>query len=241
MSLLRFIKQKKFSFSYQIVSVISIVISVFVFDSSSQGSSSPEPVTIFICTSQDTGLEGEIFIPLQFLQLKETKEELKVTDAQMTKINDLINTTNSVVFEPYAKQSIHSVAFEEIRRQLDEARRMIVEILRPDQMARLKGKLFLQYGLWSLTRRDMRDLLHVTKMQTVKIGEIRAQMLSRIYAYAEINDRASSDKTCRMIVVNNKKETILADSELSVLHILTAEQREALNKLKEKSARNSTR
>jgi hypothetical protein len=241
MTSLRLIKQKKLLFSVRILPVISIFISVFVFNCNSQGSSAPEPVTIFICTPQDTSIEGEIFVPLQFLQLKETKEDLKLTDAQNSKINELINTTNSVIFKQYAEQGFHSTDFDEIRRQLDEARRMVVEILRPDQMARLKANIYQRYGLWSIPKRDMRDLLHVTKMQAVKIDEIRAQMLSRIYASAEILDKASSNKSCRMVVVNNTTETILADSESSVLNIFTPEQREALNKLKEQSTITSTR
>jgi hypothetical protein len=241
MIFLRFINNNMHSFSHLILPVITFFISVFVFEHNSEGSSVPEPVTIFVCASQEIGIEGEIFIPIQFLQLREIEDELGITDAQLTKINELIKTTKSEVFEPYAKRNFHSVAFDEIRRQLDEARRMIVEIMRPDQMASLKSLIFLRYGLWSLTKRDMRDILHVTKIQTVKIDEIRARMLSRIYASAEIHDRGSSDKTCRMIVVNNKTEMILADSEQSVLKTFTTEQRETLNKLREKSSKTSIR
>jgi Spy/CpxP family protein refolding chaperone len=242
MTSLSLIKQKKLSVSVRIIPAISIFISVFVFDCNSQGSSPPEPVTIFICASQETGFQGEIFIPLQFLQHKETIDGLKLTDAQKGRINELINTTDSVVFKTYAKPGFHPTDFDEIRRQLDEARRVVMEILRPDQMARLKGNLFLRYGLRSLTKRDMRDLLHVTKMQTVKIDEIRARMLSKIYDSSEILEKGSSDESCRMIVVNDSKtEKILADAELSVLNILTPEQREALNQLKEQSIKTSTR
>jgi hypothetical protein len=242
MTYLRFIKQNIFSFSYQIVSVISIIISVFVFDCNSLGSSAPEPVTIFICASQETGFQGDIFIPLQILQLKETKDELGFTDAQITKINDLIDTTDSIVFKPYANHSFHSVDFDEIRRQLDEARRMVVEILKPDQMARLKANIYQRYGLWSISKRDMRDLLRVTKMQAVKIDEIRARMLSRIYTDPEIHDKGNSDESCRMVIVNNEKtETILAEGEQSVFKILTEKQKEALNKLKGKLTKTSAR
>jgi len=242
MTSLRMIKQKKLSISSLIIPVIFISLLLFVFNCNSHGSSASEPVTIFICSSPETGYEGDIFIPLQILQLKETKDELGFTDAQITKINDLIDTTNSVVFKPYANHRFHSVAFDEIRRQLDEARRMVVEILKPDQMARLKGNLYLRYGLWSISKRDMRDLLRVTKMQAIKIDEIRARMLSRIYAAPEIHGKGSSDESCRMVFVNNEKtEKILAESERSILDLFTEEQNEALNKLKEKAVKTSTR
>jgi hypothetical protein len=242
MTSFRLIKQKKHSFSVRIIPVISIFISVFVFISNSQGSSALEPVTVFICTSQETGFEGDIFVPLQILQLKETKDELGFTDAQNNKINDLIDTTNSVVFKPYSNHSFHSVDFDEIRRQLDEARRMVVEILKPDQMARLKADIYQRYGLWSISKRDMRDLLHVTKLQTLKIEAIRTRMLGSIYAIPENRDKGSSDESCRMVFVNNEKtEKILAENERSILDLFTAEQREALNKLKYKATKISTR
>jgi hypothetical protein len=238
MKLIGIIKQQLFLYLYRVIPFIFV--SLFVFGGNSQGSYALEPVTIFICASQETGFQGDIFIPLRFLQSKEIKDELDLTDAQVIKINDLINTTDSVVFKPYAKHSFRSVDFGEIRRQLDEARRMVVEILRPNQMALLKSNLFLRYGLWSISRRDMRDLLHVSKMQAVKIDEIRARMLGRIYADPEIHDRGSSDELCRLVIVNNEKtESILAEGEQSVLEILTAKQREALNKLKEKPTKTS--
>ena len=188
-----------------------------------------EPLSMIFCASENIGFEGEILVPLDFLQRKQLKDELSLSKIQAEKFSDMVEKTKSA----FRQERAGSDTRERVAREVDEARRRVVDILKTPQIERLKGIMLQLYGIWTVSTRDMRESLHLTTDQEFQLDEIRAGMFSRINETLENPVKGGSADGCRIATADtDRRKAIVREGEQSIMNVLSTEQRKALDGMK---------
>jgi Spy/CpxP family protein refolding chaperone len=120
-------------------------------------------------TSNQTGTPK--LSPLMLLNNKDVQKELNLTNDQIQKVND------EVKFQREARKNLREVANENDRNQKIEAlnqrcEKACVDVLKNDQVRRLKQITYQAYGPQAMTRTEVVDALKFTPEQRQKIKSI---------------------------------------------------------------------
>ncbi|MBK5276397.1 MAG: hypothetical protein JJE30_15310 [Desulfuromonadales bacterium] len=190
---------------------------------------------LIYCATDTATFEGEILVSLKFLQTKQVQVELGLTDSQINNLNEAIESSNKALLEPYVKKGNHRDSLENIQKSVDATRKKLAEVLRSNQLSRFKGLMVQKYGPWNLGNKDFREVLRLTPEQKFKMDNVRAQMFNKINAMSDKPLTASSSGICKYVPIDNEaaRDTV-KKSEQSFLDLLSAGQRETLDKIKGK-------
>lgn len=190
---------------------------------------------LIYCASDTATFEGDILVSLKFLQTKQVQSELGLTDSQINNLNEAIESSNKALLEPYVKQGNHRDSYDNIQRSLDATRKKVAEVLRPNQISRFKGLMVQKYGPWSLGNKDFREVLRLTPEQKFKMDKVRAELFDKINAMSDKPLTTNSNGICKYVTINNDADRdLVRKSEQSFLDLLSAGQRETLDKIKGK-------
>jgi Spy/CpxP family protein refolding chaperone len=181
--------------------------------------------------------------PLELLENSQIKKELNITDEQSAKIKELDTQFRAKLKEKVADVKIEELKgddakikakYTEIDKESQAFRTKVGEVLKPDQVTRLK-QIFLQiYGFGPLTSNDYSEELKLTDEQTGKIKTIQEDLFTNMKA-SWTTPTGSEDEKNKTIANNRKQmEQILKDSNDQTLAVLTDEQKKALETLKGK-------
>jgi len=206
---------------------------------SSEESSGDTPITVGLENSDRPNTD-----PLQLLENEQIKQELNITDEQLAKLNEvetnlrqeMNQTVSGVKWKELSKEE-QSAKLKEVSQEIDTkiqaSRQKIGEILKPEQVTRMK-QIFLQiYGWGVLTKDDFTEELKLTAEQQSELNEIRDDMVAKMQTNWEVpagNDAASRNK----VIANNQKrmEQIVKESNDKAIAVLTPEQKQQLETLK---------
>jgi Spy/CpxP family protein refolding chaperone len=184
--------------------------------------------------------------PLQLIQSKQLKDELKITDEQSAKLKEAENELRSIISKKNASLNLKGLdakAKEEklkaVSKELDSetkaSRDKIGTILQPDQLKRMK-EIFLQiYGWGVLTRQDFQESLKLTADQNKQLDTLSEKLGQEMRTGWEIpgDDPA---KQAEVLSKNRKRiEGTIKASNAKALEVLTAEQKKTLETLKGKA------
>jgi hypothetical protein len=192
-----------------------------------------DPMFTIFCASEQGEFEGELLVSLHFLQIRQIQKDLGLTKGQIIKINEVIAKTNEMVMKPYIEQGFQKESFESLAKKLDQTRKRLADILRPPQLLRVKGIMLQMYGFWSLSPKDLLEVIRVNPDQKVIIGNIRTQMFRNIKEMSDKPIKTNLNNICIYTVMSlDKYKNIINNNELAVINILSNEQKDAIDKLK---------
>jgi hypothetical protein len=183
--------------------------------------------------------------PLALIQSDAFKKELNITAEQSAKLVEVQNELKSKVskknaslgdmkgLDAKAKEEKLKTAAKELEIETKASREKIGQILKPEQIKRMK-EIFLQiYGWGPLTRSDFQAELKLTAEQTKMMDTINDQMAASMRTSWETP--ADPTKLESILSANRKKmDAIMKSSNAKSLEVLTAEQKTILETLKGK-------
>lgn len=198
-----------------------------------------DPVTAGMTGANRPGTD-----PLDLLQSDQVKQELKLTDDQVTKIikirldfrKNLQSTIADLKLDelktPEEKSQKLKEAKEPIQKQVDQTRTEIGAVLTPDQLTRFKQITLQIYGFGVLSSDQFTKELNITEAQQKQIEEIREQMAEKMRTSWVIPPSDKPEEKTKVIESNRKvMEKIVKDSNEKALAVLTPEQQKKLKEL----------
>lgn len=209
--------------------------------SSANAENRPAPMTILYCSSDEIGFTGDIYTPIQFSRDKEIADELGLTDLQMERLKEADEQFNaglkdwlaSLRPQPDQKGLDPSDLNKEAGKLIQDSRKKVAEILKPDQLRRVRNVWLQLYGLWIISGQDLQELLRLSITQEKKIDQIRAQMFNKINSSIDQPVGSKISERCKSVVITNEKlRSIVRQGEQSALAVLTPQQKDTLEKIK---------
>jgi hypothetical protein len=201
-------------------------------------SSGGSPVTVGLDGSDRDGSD-----PVQLIQSEQVKKELGLTDEQIGKIKSMESELRAKLaakeaslqlkgLDPKAKEEKLKTAAKEIDDLTKESRAQAGQILKPEQIKRMKEIMLQIYGWSVLTRNDYKDELKLTDAQNKQLDTIQEQMGQQMRAGWQI---PSGEKAAETTSGNRKRmEQIMKTSNTQALAVLTPAQKTQLETLKGK-------
>jgi Spy/CpxP family protein refolding chaperone len=178
---------------------------------------------------------------LGLLRLEQVQKELKLSEDQVTKVNEISEKLRAEMSEQYAglrdieNMQERRAKMTELSNQLDEkARGQLREVLSREQMMRLfQIRLQVRGTLDALNNRWIAGRLELTDEQQKKAAELDKATQDKISeAYAPLRDLSQEERREKMGELRDKTTKLREDAEKKALELLTAEQKEAFEKMK---------
>lgn len=194
------------------------------------------PASLFAiyCRSSRLAMEGLIFAPLELALLPAVRNELALTEVQAGKITQLIDTTRTIFSEQYPQNNFQGVTYEKIEREAGEARKRLIDILRPQQAERFKQMIFKHYGLLSIQSRDLRQLLILTPEQEYQVDLVRSDFFAELNRLVAYPLTAEGDQLCQIVKLDNDRARFLADEAGRRIEMqLTPAQRQVIDQMRQ--------
>jgi Spy/CpxP family protein refolding chaperone len=178
---------------------------------------------------------------LGLLRLEQVQKELKVSEDQVTKVNAVSEKLREEMREQYAAlrdiqdMQERRTKMTELSNQLDEkARGQLREVLSREQMMRLfQIRMQVRPTLDALNNRWIAGRLELTDEQKKKAAELdKATQDKMTEAYAALRDLSQEERREKMAELREKITKLREDAEQKAVGLLTAEQKEAFEKMK---------
>ncbi len=182
--------------------------------------------------------------PLELLQSQQLKDELKLTDEQVTKIKEISDKFRQDLGATITGLKLNELKPEEqsaklqevsgdIKTKIETTRQEIGSVLTPEQVTRFKGISLQLYGFGALNSGDFRDDLKYTEEQQKQLDELETQLSQNIRANWTIPDSTDPAERQKAIDENSKRiDKLIKESNDAALAVLTAEQKQTLESLK---------
>lgn len=175
--------------------------------------------------------------PLKLLQSSQLKEELKLTDEQISQLKqlqkDLLADIEKIKSEPLPKanEKPNNQGIEQQRINIQER---VESILKPEQITRAK-EIFLQlYGYGPFTYQFFTSDLKLTPEQDEKFNDLARQSIFNIHKGWKQLTGSQEEKNKTLIQNVQIVEQIVIDTNKQAVALLTPEQQKTLEKLKGK-------
>jgi hypothetical protein len=202
-------------------------------DQATQGDS---PITI--------GLEGDNrqnTDPLELIQSEQVKTELNITDDQIAQLKTLEEElratlkqkTSGIDMKELQKDDAKIKAlYADIDKDIQASREKVGQILKPEQIQRLRGISLQLFGFGVLTLADVEQDLKITPEQKAEMDTLREELFKNMKASWEIPTGTAEEK--QKIIANNRKkmDQIVQENNSKALALLTDEQKQTLETLK---------
>jgi Spy/CpxP family protein refolding chaperone len=200
------------------------------------GGAGADPTTVGLEKSNRDGAD-----PIQLIQSDQVKKELGLTDEQITKIKEMEGSLRQEIaakeaalqlkgLDPKQKEEKLKSAAKDIDDLTKKSRAKAGEILKPEQIKRIKEIMLQVYGWSVLTRNDYKDDLKLTAEQDKQLDTIQEQMSSQMRSGWTV---PTGDKAEETLSANRRKmDAIMKASNAQALKVLTPEQTAKLETLK---------
>jgi Spy/CpxP family protein refolding chaperone len=178
---------------------------------------------------------------LGLLRLEEVQKELKLSEDQATKVNEISEKLRGEMREQYAVlQDIENMQERrakttELSNQLDaKAREQLREVLSREQMMRLfQIRLQVRGAVYALNNTRIAGRLELTDEQKKKVAELDKATQDKITeAYSALSNLSQEERREKMAELREKVSKMRNEAEEKALGLLTAEQKEAFEKMK---------
>ncbi len=178
---------------------------------------------------------------LGLLRMQPVEKELKLSEDQIGKVNEVAEKLGKEMMEQFADlreiedRQEQRAKMIELGDQFDgKAHEQVREILSEDQMRRLyQIRLQVRGAVYGLNNRWIADRLELTDEQKQKAAELDKATQDKIFdAFGSFRDLSQEQRREKMGEVREKIGKIRSEADEQALRILTAEQREALEKMK---------
>jgi len=175
------------------------------------------------------------------LSVEAVQKELKLSDDQVAKIREIGQKLRAESREQYAglrdieDAQKRRAKMTELRDQADQkAREQIREVLQREQIMRLyQIRLQVRGAVYGLNNRYVAGRLELTDEQKKKAAEIEKATTEKVFAaYRGLRDLGDEQRRQAFAEAREKIGKIHADAEKQALGLLTAEQKEAFEKMK---------
>ncbi|MDJ0732580.1 MAG: Spy/CpxP family protein refolding chaperone [Nostocaceae cyanobacterium] len=183
--------------------------------------------------------------PLSLIQNEQIKKELQLTENQSAKIKQIeqdfraaiTQRVSGVTFKGLDKTQ-KEAKIKEISKDLDkeiqEARKKVGAVLKPEQETRWKQIVLQIYGWGVLTKDEYSSELKLTSKQQEEMNQLRDQMITKMRANWQNPDNKNEPRE-KVIASNRQRlEQIVKNTNEEALDVLTPEQKKNLEKLKGK-------
>jgi Spy/CpxP family protein refolding chaperone len=178
---------------------------------------------------------------LGLLSVEQVQKELKLSDEQVGKVKQAAEKTRAEMRDQWAGlQQIEDrqqrrAKMTELTNQGDEkARNELRDVLSQEQWTRLyQIRLQVRGAVYALNNKWIAERLKLTPEQAKKAAEIDKAMQDKVYeAFGGLRDLSEEQRREKMAEVGEKVRKIRADADKQAIELLTAEQKEALEKRK---------
>ena len=166
-----------------------------------------------------------IYDTINLLGTSELKEEIKLSDEQAGKIEQVLQETNAAQRE--IAQSLldgaiedHQKKLAEIAAQTSEAIEKIEKLLKPEQMTRIEQIAIQREGLNALSNPEIAKTLKLTERQSRKIAAVRAEGTQKRQQLIQDTRAGKSDRG----QLDEKMKEIHKQTEKKAMEQLTMEQ-----------------
>lgn len=180
---------------------------------------------------------------LGLLRLEQVQKELKLKDEQVAKVKEIGQKLREEMGPQWAKlrdiedRQQRRAKMTELSSQFDQkARAQLREVLPGEQMIRLyQIRLQVRGAVYGLNHKFIAGRLKLTDEQKKKVAEIdKSTQQKRSEAYSGLRNLSQEQRREKMAEVRQKLRKIRSDANAQALGLLTAEQKEAFEKLKGK-------
>ncbi len=187
------------------------------------------------------GFDGARGSLLGLLRVEQVQKELKLSEDQLSKVSEIGEKLQVEMREQYAglreiqDMQERRAKMTEMSNQFDEkARGQLREVLSREQMMRLfQIRLRVRGTLDALNNRWIAGRLELTDEQKKKAAELDKATQDKISeAYAPLRDLSQEERREKMAELREKITKLREDAEQKAAGLLTAEQKEALEKMK---------
>lgn len=202
------------------------------------GEGEPDPITAGM-----TGADRPDTDPLELLQSDQVKQELKITDEQAGKIQQVSQNFRQELKQTYSGLNLSGLPPEQqsqklqevsgqVQQDIDQTRQEIGKVLTPEQVNRFKQISLQIYGFGVLNSDQFTQDLKLTADQEKQLNDLRQQVVEKMRASWEVPPTDAQKRT-EVIDANRKRmEQILQQSNEEALAVLTPEQKKTLDTLK---------
>jgi Spy/CpxP family protein refolding chaperone len=163
---------------------------------------------------------------LMLLRLEQVQKELNLSDEQKQKIKEL---------RPGRPSDGQRPSPEEMQTRMEQMRKKVAEILKPEQLARLKQIELQVQGAAALGNPEIVKTLAITDDQRAKlktIGDEAGEKARKIFG--SMRDLSPEERDAKRTENQGKMREIAKDAMEKSLAVLTPEQREKFEKMKGK-------
>ena len=178
---------------------------------------------------------------LGLLRMEQVQKELKLTEDQISKVSEINEKLRAEMREQYAglrdieDMQERRAKMTELSNQFDgKARGELREVLSREQIMRLyQIRLQVRGTLDALNNRWIAGRLELTDEQKKKAAELDKATQDKVTeAYAPLRDLSREERREKMSELREKITKLREEVEKKALGLLTAEQKEALEKMK---------
>jgi Spy/CpxP family protein refolding chaperone len=184
------------------------------------------------------GTRGSV---LGLLRMEQVQKELKLTEEQIGKVGEISEKLREAMREQYAglrdieDMQERRAKMTELSDQFDrKARGELREVLSREQMMRLfQIRLQVRGTLDALNNRWIAGRLELTDEQKEKAAALDKATQGKVTeAYAPLRDLSQEERREKMAEMREKITKLREEAEKKALGLLTAEQKESLEKMK---------
>lgn len=179
------------------------------------------------------------------LNIPTVQKDLELIDEQKAKLKELNEKNQAAIREMFSgmgnwrdmSQEDRQKRFEEMRKkgeaQAENTKKAIEEILLPHQLDRLKGIALQRMGVAALNDKEIQQDLRMTADQVAKIKAINEEAAKAGQEmFAGMRDLSPEERQARFAEMGRKMQESRKEMESKILGVLTAEQKESLEKMK---------
>lgn len=204
-------------------------------------------VGVLMCTAQAEAPSGRRGFGdtrgslLGLLRLEQVQKELKLSEDQVTKVNGISEKLREEMREQYVglrdieNMQERRAKMTELSDQLDaKARGQLREVLSREQMMRLfQIRLQVRGNLDALNNRWIAGRLELTDEQKKKAADLDKATQDKITeAYSSLSNLSQEERREKMAELRENITKMRNEAEEKALGLLTAEQKEAFEKMK---------
>ncbi len=173
------------------------------------------------------------------------QKELELIDEQKAKLKELNEKNQAAMRDMFSgmgnmrdmSEEDRRKRFEEMRKkgeaQAETTKKAIEDILLPHQLDRLKGIALQRLGVAALNDKEIQQDLKMTEEQVAKLKAINEEAAKRAQEmFAGMRDLGPEERQARFAEMGRKMQESRKETEGKLMGVLTAEQRESLERMK---------
>ncbi len=201
----------------------------------------------FYCPAEEIPFIGELMAPvIVVLENPKVKAELELTDDQIAAMREVEKDFDVGIREVLvgAKGEMDNWAAAggkiedhiiNIGKISEDSRKKTHSVLKKKQLPRMQEIMLQLYGVLFIPKKDLRQMLQLDRTQERQIDEIKARVLKKIDEVTPPDMVAVAANKCKFATpAKPDLAAMLEESQKAILQLLSAEQRNIIERLKGK-------